>query len=207
MEDILDIYEQGYNPKRPVVCVDERPCQLIEDIAVPIPMKSGRQKREDHEYQRNGTCCLFIAFEPLAGWRFIEVKQQRTKVDYAQFLKELADRYYPDAERIVIVQDNLNTHTNGSFYKAFKHKEAFRLARKFEYHYTPKKGSWLNMAEIELSALARQCLDRRIPSMEKLKKEVSSWERWRNKNRSTVNWTFTKDDARIKLEKFYPNMS
>lgn len=204
MENILDIYSQAYDPKRPVVCIDERPCQLIGDIAVPLPAKPGRCKREDYQYQRNGTCTVFIAFEPLAGWRFIKVTKRRTKVDYAHFLKELADRYYPDAERIRIVQDNLNTHNNGSFYEAFSPDEAFRLAQRFEYHYTPVKASWLNMAEIELSALSKQCLDRRIPTMDKLADEAKIWERYRNKARKTVNWKFTRKDAQVKLARFYP---
>jgi hypothetical protein len=205
MENILDLYSQEYDPKRPLVCIDERPCQLLGEVAKPMKSKRGRPKREDYEYERKGTCCAFMAFEPLSGWRFIEIKERRTKVDYAHFLKELADKYYPDAECIRVVQDNLNTHSNGSFYEAFPAKEAFRLARRFEYHYTPKKASWLNMVEIELSALSRQCLHRRIPTIENLKKEVLIWERSRNKSHKTVNWKFTKNDARIKLSKFYPD--
>ncbi len=207
MEDILELYSQRYDPEHPVVCIDERPCQLIGEVTAPIPSKPGRTKREDYEYKRNGTCSIFVAFEPLAGWRFIQVKERRTKVDYALFLKELADEYYPEAKSIRIVQDNLNTHTNGSFYEAFSPDEAFRLSRRFEYHYTPKKGSWLNMAELEISALSKQCLDRRIPNIPKLEKETLAWERWRNKKRASVNWTFTKEQARIKLEKFYPSHS
>lgn len=204
MENILDLYSQKYDPKRPLVCIDERPCQLIGETVTPLPMKPGRTKREDYEYERKGTCCAFVAFEPLAGWRFIKIKKRRTKVDYAEFLKELVDEYYPEAEYIRVVQDNLNTHSNGSFYEAFPAEEAFRLSRKFEYHYTPKKASWLNMAEIEISALSKQCIDRRIPSIDKLEKEILAWERWRNKSGKTVNWKFTKNDARIKLKKFYP---
>ena len=205
MENILDLYSQPYDPSNPLICIDERPCQLLGEVTKPIEAKQGRPKREDHEYERKGTCCAFMAFEPLSGWRYIEIKEHRTKVDYAHFLKELADKYYPEAKCIRVVQDNLNTHTKGSFYEAFPVEEAFRLARKFEYHYTPKKASWLNMVEIELSALSRQCLDRRIPTIEKLKKEVLIWERCRNKARKTINWKFTKNDARIKLSKFYPN--
>jgi len=205
MENILDLYSLPYDSKRPLICIDERPCQLLEEVSKPIKAKRGRPKRQDYEYQRNGTCCVFMAFEPLCGWRYIEVKERRTRIDYAHFLRELADKYYPEAECITIIQDNLNTHSNGSFYEAFSPEEAFRLSKKFEYHYTPKKASWLNMVEIELSALSRQCLNRRIPSMEKLKKEVQIWERCRNKARKTINWKFTKNDARIKLSKFYPD--
>lgn len=204
MEDVLDLYSQPYDPKRPQLCMDERPCQLIGDVLAPMPMKADRPQRIDNEYERRGTCSIFIVFEPLAGWRWVQVKEQRTRVDYAYFMKEIVDVYYPDAECIRLVQDNLNTHSGGSFYEAFPPEEAFRIAKKFEYHFTPKKGSWLNMAEIELSALSKQCLDRRIPDIQKLQKEANFWERERNKHRKTVCWKFTKNDARIKLEKFYP---
>jgi DDE superfamily endonuclease len=203
MEDVLDLYEQPYDPKRPMVCFDERPCQLIEDILAPIAMKPGKPKIEDYEYSRNGICFIFIAFQPHTGKRFIQVRGRRTKVDYAQFMKELVEKHYPDVECIRLVQDNLNTHCGGSFYEAFSAREAFVLAKKFEYHYTPKKGSWLNMAEIELSALAKQCLGRRIGDMETLAKEAYAWERRRNQIRATVNWRFTKDDARDKFRRHY----
>ena len=205
MEDVLALYEQSYDPKRPVVCFDERPCQLIGDTIIPIPMKSGRPKKEHYEYIRNGTCCIFMAFEPRAGKRMTCVKEHRTKVDYANFMKELA-QHYPDAESILLVQDNLNTHTAGSFYEALSPDEAFELARRFEYHHTPKKGSWLNMAEIELSALSRQCLDRRIGDIEKLSEEISAWERERNAIGATVRWRFNKDNARVKLQRHYFNL-
>lgn len=204
MEDVLNLYEQPYDPKRPMVCFDERPCQLIEDILTPIAMKPGKPKREDYEYSRNGICFIFIAFEPHTGKRFIQVRERRTQVDYAHFMKELVEKHYPDAECIRLVQDNLNTHCGGSFYEAFSAQEAFMLANKFEYHYTPKKGSWLNMAEIELSALAKQCLNRRIGDIETLAKEAYAWERRRNQIRATVNWRFTKDDAREKFRRHYP---
>lgn len=204
MEDILDLYSQPYNAKRPQVCMDERPCQLIGEVLAPMPMKPGRPQREDNEYERKGTCCIFIAFEPLTGWRWVQVNEHRTRVDYAHFMKELADNYYPDVECIRLVQDNLNTHSGGSFYEAFPPEEAFRRTKKFDYHYTPKKGSWLNMAEIELSALSKQCLDRRIRDIQILAREALAWERERNKHCKTVQWKFTKNDARIKLEKFYP---
>jgi hypothetical protein len=205
MEDVLDIYEQPYDPKQPVLCFDERPCQLIGDAIVPIPIKPGSPKKEHYEYVRNGTCCIFMAFEPHKGKRFVRVKERRTMVDYADFMKMLANQY-PEAEAIRLVQDNLNTHTAGSFYEALPPEEAFTLAKRFEYHYTPKKGSWLNMAEIELSALSKQCLDRRIADMKKLSDEVGSWERDRNEIGATVIWIFNKDKARVKLQRHYLNL-
>ena len=168
MEDVLDLYEQYYDPKHPVICFDERPCQLIGDAIIPIPIKSGSPKKEHYEYIRNGTCCIFLAFEHRAGKRIVCVKERRTRVDYADFMKTLALRY-PEAETILLVQDNLNTHTAGSFYEALPPEEAFKLARRFEFHFTPRKGSWLNMAEIELSVLSKQCLDRRIADLKILK--------------------------------------
>lgn len=204
MEDVLDIYEQPYDPKHPVLCFDERPCQLIGDAIVPIPIKPGSPKKEHYEYVRNGTCCIFMAFEPHKGKRFVRVKERRTMVDYADFMKMLANQY-PEAEAIRLVQDNLNTHTAGSFYEALPPENAFTLAKRFEYHYTPKKGSWLNMAEIELSALSKQCLDRRIADMKKLSDEVGSWERDRNEIGVTVRWRFNKDKARVKLQRHYSN--
>jgi len=205
MEDVLDLYEQPYNPKRPVICFDERPCQLIGDAIIPIPIKPGSPKKEHYEYVRNGTCCIFLAIEPHAGRRLICVNKHRTKVDYANFMKMLAD-HYPDAETILLVQDNLNTHTAGSFYEALPPDDAFELAKMFEYHYTPKKGSWLNMAEIELAALSKQCLDRRIVDMNKLADEVSIWEQERNAIGATVRWRFNKDNARAKLQRHYFNL-
>jgi hypothetical protein len=205
MEDVLDLYEQPYDPKRPVICFDERPCQLIGDAIIPIPIKPGSPKREHYEYVRNGTCCIFLAFEPRTGKRMIRVKERRTKADYADFMKNLANQY-SDAETILLVQDNLNTHTAGSFYETLPPEEAFQLAKRFEYHYTPKKGSWLNMAEIELSALSKQCLDRRIADMEMLAGEVSAWEHERNATRATVRWKFNKCNAREKLQRHYSNL-
>lgn len=204
MEDVLDLYEQPYDPKHPVICFDERPCQLIGDAIIPIPIKPGSPKKEHYEYIRNGTCCVFLAFEPLAGKRLICVKERRTMVDYADFMRLLADQY-PEAETILLVQDNLNTHTAGSFYNALPPDDAFQLGRRFEYHYTPKKGSWLNMAEIELSALSKQCLDRRIADMKRLIDEVSAWEQERNAIGATVRWRFNKDNARVKLQRHYSN--
>ena len=205
MEDVLDVYEQPYDPKRPVICFDERPCQLIGDVISPIPMKPGSPKKEHYEYSRNGTCCIFMAFEPRAGRRVACVKEHRTKVDYADFMKMLA-QHYPDAECILLVQDNLNTHTVGSFYEALPPEEAFELAKRFEYHYTPKKGSWLNIAEIELSALSKQCLDRRIGNIALLDDELGAWEQDRNANGATVRWKFNKNDARAKLQRHYLNL-
>jgi hypothetical protein len=205
MEDVLNLYEHPYDPKRPVICFDERPCQLIGDAIVPIPIKPGSPKKEHYEYIRNGTCCVFLAFEPLAGKRLICVKERRTMVDYADFMRLLADQY-PEAETILLVQDNLNTHTAGSFYNALPPEDAFQLAGRFEYHYTPKKGSWLNMAEIELSALSKQCLDRRIADMKRLIDEVSAWEKERNVIGATVRWRFNKDNARVKLQRHYSNL-
>lgn len=201
----MDLYEQPYDPKHPVICFDERPCQLIGDAIIPIPIKPGSPKKEHYEYIRNGTCCVFLAFEPLAGKRLICVKERRTMVDYADFMRLLADQY-PEAETILLVQDNLNTHTAGSFYNALPPDDAFQLGRRFEYHYTPKKGSWLNMAEIELSALSKQCLDRRIADMKWLIDEVSAWEQERNAIGATVRWRFNKDNARVKLQRHYSNL-
>ena len=203
MEDILDLYEQPYDAQRPVVCFDERPCQLLADTLVPLPMKPGSVCKEDYSYKRKGTCCLLIAFEPLAGRRIVQVRRQRTKTDYAQFMKMLVDEHYPEADCIRLVQDNLNTHSTGSFYEAFVPETAHKLKNKFEYHYTPKKASWLNMVEIELSIIAKQCLDRRIPSKAVLAREVKSFSHKRNRARATVQWRFTTGKARVKLKSRY----
>ncbi len=202
MEQVLDIYERPYDPSYPVVCFDERPCQLLGDVLMPIPMKPGRVERQDYHYKRNGTCAVLMAVEPLAGRRVINVTEQKTKRDYAEFMKALAASY-PDAEKIVLVQDNLNTHNPSSFYKTFPATKAFALAQRFEMVYTPKKASWLNMAEIELSALSKQCLDRRIAEMRTLAAEVGSWTKRRNRLKATICWNFTKNDARNKLNRFY----
>jgi len=198
----LDLYERPCDPKRPVICFDERPCQLIDDAIIPMPIRPGSPKKEHYEYVRNGTCCIFLAFEPRTGKRMVRVKERRTKADYADFMKNLANQY-PDTETILLVQDNLNTHTAGSFYEALPPEEAFELAKMFEYHYTPKKGSWLNMAEIELSALSKQCLDRRIANIQMLVGEVSAWEQERNAVGATVRWKFKKCNAREKLQRHY----
>lgn len=202
MEDILDLYEEPYDPKHPVLCFDERPCQLVDDVVVPISMKPGSPKKEDNEYERKGTCNVFIAVEPLTGWRYVEIREHRKKVDYAEFMDGVSGMYV-DAEKIRLVQDNLNTHTYGSFYERFDPEKARSLRNRFEFHYTPKKGSWLNMAEIELSALARQCLDRRIGDTETLKREAKAWEKRRNQKKIKVCWRFTTNDARIKMKRHY----
>ena len=202
MEHVLDTYEQPYDHRRPVVCFDERPCQLLGDILMPIPMKPGRVKRQDYHYKRNGTCVVLMAVEPLAGRRIVKVTEQKTKKDYAEFMKSLAS-CYPDAEKIVLVQDNLNTHNPSSFYEVFDAPEAFALSQRFEMVYTPKKASWLNMAEIELSALSKQCLDRRIDQRRILAKEVMAWSAKRNRLGTKITWHFTKSKARVKLDRVY----
>lgn len=206
MENILDLYERPYAPKRPVICFDERPCQLLADVIAPLPMEPGQSKREDYQYKRNGTCNVFMAFEPLTGRRFVQVRKRRTKVEYAEFMRTLAAQH-PDAEQIVLVQDNLNTHTPGSFYQAFMPEDAFALAQRFEMHYTPRKASWLNMIEIEFSVLSKQCLDRRIAHQATLEHEVLAWAADRDAIGATVNWQFTKQHARDTFERFYPNLS
>lgn len=206
MEDILHLYALPYDPKRPLICVDERPCQLIDDVVVPLPMEPGKPERQDYHYQRNGVCTLFMAFEPLSGRRFVQVRERRTKKDYAEFMQWVA-AHYPQGDQITVVQDNLNTHHPGSFYQAFAPEDAFTLAQRFEMHYTPPKASWLNMVEIELSILSKQCLDRRIGDMQTLEREVLAWVADRNDRRATVRWQFTKDQARDKFSKFYPATS
>jgi len=202
MEDVLDQYEQPYDPKHPLICMDEMPCQLIDNILVPVPSKPGKPQRVDYEYQRNGTCCVFLAFDPHKGWRMISIKEHRTKIDYANFMRELTLQY-PDAESLRIVQDNLNTHSASSFYETFSPEEAFQLTKKLEFHFTPKKGSWLNMAEIEFSALSRQCLNRRIGDIKTLAREAGAWEIDRNKANTKIIWNFTKNMARDKFYRHY----
>ena len=202
MEQVLDIYEQKYDPCRPVVCFDERPCQLLGNVLMPIPMKQGHIERQDYHYERHGTCVVLTAVEPLAGQRVVKITERRTKKDYAVFMKELAT-HYPDADKIVLVQDNLNTHNPSSFYEVFDAPEAFALSQRFEMVYTPKKASWLNMAEIELSALSKQCLDRRIDNISFLTKEVMAWSKKRNHLGIRITWQFTKNKARNKLNRFY----
>jgi hypothetical protein len=204
MEDVLDVYTQPHDPETPLVCLDETSKQLVAETRTPMPMKEGRPERVDYEYERNGTANLFMLFAPLEGWRHVEVTDHRTAVDYAQILKDLSDVHFPHAKKIVLVQDNLNTHTKASLYEAFPPAEARRLAERFDWHYTPKHGSWLNMAESELGVLASQCLDRRIPDKDILAKEVAAWQDERNTNHTKANWRFTTADARIKLKHLYP---
>ena len=212
MEDLLDVYTRPYDPARPLVCLDEMPEQLLAEVRPPLPPepareeRAGRPARVDYEYERRGTATLFLVCEPLAGQRWVTVTERRTAIDWAHQIKELVDGRYPTAERIVLVLDNLNTHTPGSLYEAFPPAEAKRLADKLEIHYTPKHGSWLNIAEIELSALSRQCLDRRIPDQATLQAEVAAWADRRNAATATVDWRFTAADARIKLKRLYPKI-
>ena len=204
MEDILEVYQRPYDPQRPLVCLDETSKQLIAETRVPIAAKPGRPGRHDYEYRRNGTANLFMMFAPLEGWRHVKVTDRHTAVDYAQVLKELSDTHFPGSAKIVLVQDNLNTHKPASLYEAFPPAEARRLVERFEWHYTPKHGSWLDMAESELSVLSSQCLDRRISDQRVLKDEVEAWEADRNRKHAKANWQFTNADARVKLRRLYP---
>lgn len=204
MEDVLTVYTQPYDPRRPQVCLDETSRQLLADTREPLPMKPGQPARHDPEYTREGVVNLFMVSEPLRGWREVHVSDRRTRMDWAHCVKELVDVHYPDAERIVLVMDHLNTHTPASLYGAFTPAEAKRLTDKLEIHYTPKHGSWLNMAEIELSILQRQCLDRRLGDRATIEREVAAWVRDRNDAVHTIDWRFTTADARIKLKRLYP---
>jgi hypothetical protein len=204
MEDILAVYTRPHDAKRPLVCLDEAAKQLTAETRAPTPMAPGRPARRDYEYKRNGTASLFMLFAPLEGWRHAAVTRHRAAIDYAQVLKALSDVHFPRAEAIVLVQDNLNTHTPASLYRAFPPAEAQRIAARFEWHYTPKHGSWLNMAEAELSVLARQCLARRIPDIATLDEHVSAWLQRRNKHHVKADWRFATQDARIKLKNLYP---
>jgi transposase len=204
MEDILEVYKRAYDAKRPVICMDEMTKQIVKETRKPLPMEPGQKERYDTEYERNGTSNIFMAFEPLQGKRHVKVTDCRTKVEWAYFIKEIVDEHYPEAEKVVLVMDNLNTHTGASLYEAFKPSEAKRILNKLEIHYTPKHGSWLNTAEIELSHLSRQCLDRRIGKKEILTNEVAAWCKRRNQEKAVVNWQFTTEDARIKLKRLYP---
>ena len=205
MEDVLNLYHQPYDSLNPVVCFDETNKQLLIDTKEPLPAAPGRVARHDYEYERNGVRNLFIFFEPLRGWRHVKVTQRRATVDWASCMRQLVDEFYPHARRIRVVSDQLNTHHPAGLYQVFEPKEAKRLLAKLDFHYTPKHGSWLNMAEIEFSVLARQCLSRRIPDAVTLERQVAAWEQDRNDNHSKVNWHFTTDDARIKLHRLYPS--
>jgi DDE superfamily endonuclease len=206
MEEILDIYTKPYDPQCPQVCMDEMSTQLIGEVRAPLPVRPGKSLKYDTEYKRNGTANIFMAFEPLAGKRATQVTDQRTKVDWAYFIQALVDTHYPHAEKICLVMDNLNTHNKSSLYEAFDPSEAKRIADKLEIHYTPKHGSWLNMAEIELSHLSRQCLAGRIEAKETLRHEVQAWNTKRNDSNAKAHWQFTTEDARVKLSRLYPTI-
>ena len=205
MEKVLDVYRRPYAPDFPVLCMDETPRQLISEIRTPIPVATGQPAREDYEYRRCGTCNVFMATEPLAGQRMTQVTKRKTKLDWAHFLNDIAGRY-PDAKRITLVMDNLNTHRPGALYEAFEPGVAKALWDRFEFVYTPKHGSWLNVAEVELNVMIRQCLNRRIDSIEVLRREVTAWQAARDRIQAKVNWQFTTDDARVKLKRLYPTL-
>ena len=206
MEDVLAVYMRPHDPDRPLVCLDETSKQLIAETRVPIPMKPGRVARVDYEYERNGTANLFMLLAPLEGWRHVKVTDRHTAIDYAHVLKDLADIHFPRAKTIVLIQDNLNIHSKASLYEAFPAAEARRLVERFEWHYTPKHGSWLDLAESELGVLSTQCLDRRIPDKQTLIDEIAAWRQERNANHTKSDWHFTTKDARIKLKHLYPSI-
>jgi hypothetical protein len=204
MEDILDLYAEPYQPAFPVICFDEVPYQMVSETRLPLPTQNGKPLRYDFEYQREGTCNLFMFLQPLAGWRHVKVTDRRTKQDFAYCMKDLADIHFPEAKKIRVVLDNLNTHSPAAFYEAFAPEQARQLTKIFEFHYTPEHSSWLNMAEVEISVLTEQCLDRRLGSEETVKREVSAWEAERNATKATIDWRFTIPNARDKLKKLYP---
>ncbi len=206
MEDVLDIYETPYDPHRPVVCMDEKPYQLLGEVRESWSMRPGDNKKIDSEYQRNGTCSIFAFIEPLGGRHHVSVREHRTAVDWAEEIKYLVDEMYPDVEKIILVMDNLNTHKPASLYKKYSPEEARRIIKKLEIHYTPKHGSWLDIAEIELNVMTRQCLSRRIENIDILRSELSIWEQERNSIQATVNWQFRTKDARVKLVSLYPEL-
>lgn len=205
MEDVLEVYHRPFDPRRPLICIDEASKQLVGEVAQPVPAAPGQPARFDYEYVREGTANLFMIFEPLLGWRHVAVTERRTAKDFAEVLRWLAEEVHDGAEKLVLVTDNLNTHTLASLYEAFPPEQARRIAGRIEWHYTPKHGSWLDMAEIELSALAKQCLDRRIGGQAELRQEVGAWEEERNERGVGVQWRFTTADARIKLHRLYPS--
>ena len=207
MEDVLEVYARPFDSNIPVVCMDEKPYQKLDHVRDPLPMQPGSVEKVDSEYKREGTCSIFIFTEPLGGWRYTKALPHRKKTDWAKQVKRMLDEDYPDAEKVVLVMDNLNTHNTSSLYEAFLPEEAFRLAQRLEIHYTPKHGSWLNIAECELSALATQCLgDRRIPDIESLNVELKAWHTQRNQTQKGVDWQFTAEDARTKLKSLYPTI-
>lgn len=206
MEDVLEVYRLPHDPKYPVVCMDESSKQLVGEVAAPIPMAPGHPQIVDHEYVRNGVATIFVEIEPLAGRRHVEITERRTRQDWAHFIKAMLDERYPDAIKVRLVMDNLNTHDIASLYETFAPAEALRLAGRLEIHHTPKHGSWLNIAELELSALASQCLDRRIPDLDSMRREVRAWQASRNQRGAPINWRFTTEKARIKLLRLYPKL-
>jgi hypothetical protein len=206
MEDVLEVYTRPHDAARPLVCLDETSKQLVAETRPPEPMRKGQPARCDYEYKRNGTANLFMLFAPLEGSRHVEITERRTAIDYARILRDLADVHFPKAEKIVLVQDNLNTHAPASLYEAFEPAEARRIIERFEWHYTPKHGSWLNLAESELAVLSCQCLDRRIPDAAALRTEVDAWRLRRNTHHAKANWRFTTADARVKLKTLYPSL-
>lgn len=206
MEDVLDVYERPYNEKEPVVCMDEKPYQLLGEVRKPMKACPGNDKKIDSEYVRNGTCSIFAFVKPLGGKHHVSVRERRTATDWAEEIKYLVDEMYPQADKIILVMDNLNTHRIASLYKKYLADEARRIIKKLEIHYTPKHGSWLDIAEIELNVMTRQCLSRRIDNIDTLRLELQAWEQERNKNASTINWQFKTTDARIKLQSLYPNL-
>jgi len=205
MEMVLDVYKRPFNPTNPFVCMDESPKQMIGEAKVPIPASPGQPAKHDYEYKRNGVCNIFMACEPLAGKRIVKITERKTKKDWAYFIDEIAMQY-ENAEKITLVMDNLNTHMPGSFYETFFPEKAKALRDKFEFVYTPKHGSWLNMAEIELNVLTGQCLNRRIDNIKDVRKEADAWQNYRNNKNAKVNWQFTTEDARIKLSRLYPTL-
>lgn len=203
MEDVLELYAEPYDPQRPVVCFDERPYEMVSEVRTPVRVRPGHPARYDYEYRREGTVNLFLLFEPLRGWRHVEVTPRRTSQDFAHQMKALVDLHFPAADEIRVVLDNLSTHTPWALYEAFEPAEARRLVRKLHFHFTPKHGSWLNMAEIEFSILTRQCLDRRIPDPKTLRRAITPWQRERNRNEAKVDWRFRVTDARSTLKRLY----
>ena len=206
MEDVLDVYELPYDPMRPVVCMDEKPYQLLGEAREPLPMRPGDDQKVDSEYVRNGTCSIFAFVEPLGGTHHVSVHERRTATDWAMEIKYLSDEMFPGAEKIILVMDNLNTHKVASLYKAFPPDEARRIARRLEVHYTPKHGSWLDIAEIELNVMTRQCLSRRIGTLDQLREELAAWEAERNRDKAVIRWHFQTGDARVKLISLYPTI-
>jgi len=206
MEDVLRTYQLPYDPRRPVVCFDESSKQLFGEVRAAEPRRRGRPARSDSEYERKGVSNQFMMCEPLRGWRHVKVTERRTRLDYAECLKELVDVHYPKADKILLVQDNLNTHSGGSLYERYPPAEAWRILERIEWHYTPKHGSWLNMAETEIGIMNGQCLDRRLESQQKLAKEIAAWEKARNAKQVRIHWTFTLAAARLKLRKLYPSI-